>query len=330
MTSYYLGVDIGSTKTHALIADATGRAVGFGHAGPGNHEAIGYAGMAETLRVVSARALAVAGLSIDQIAGAGFGISGFDWLSQRAPMLETIAEAIGLRAPTEVVNDAVLGLVAGTAAGWGVALVGGTGSNCRGRDRAGREGRVTGEGYLFGEGGGSGELVRDAFRAVSRAWSRRGPATRLADVLVAYAGALHVDDLLEGVSLGRYSLRPAAAPLIFEAARGGDRVAQGVIRSAGRALGDLAVGVIRQLDFEHAEFDVVLVGSLFNGGPLFTRAVRDTVRLVAPGARFKRLAAPPVTGAVLLGMQQAGLDIVAPRRALLRTPAELTTKDDRR
>ena len=46
---YFLGVDIGATKTHALIADATGRVVGFGQAGPGNHETVGYEGLIAAL-----------------------------------------------------------------------------------------------------------------------------------------------------------------------------------------------------------------------------------------------------------------------------------------
>jgi N-acetylglucosamine kinase-like BadF-type ATPase len=33
---YFLGVDAGGTKTHALITDETGQAVGFGAGGPGN------------------------------------------------------------------------------------------------------------------------------------------------------------------------------------------------------------------------------------------------------------------------------------------------------
>ena len=32
--AYFLGIDIGGTKSHALIADEEGRAVGFGQAGP--------------------------------------------------------------------------------------------------------------------------------------------------------------------------------------------------------------------------------------------------------------------------------------------------------
>ena len=42
---YYLGADIGSTKTHTLIVDETGRALGFGESGSGNHEDVGYEGM---------------------------------------------------------------------------------------------------------------------------------------------------------------------------------------------------------------------------------------------------------------------------------------------
>jgi len=61
----------------------------------------------------------------------------------------------------------------------------------------------------------------------------------------------------------------------------------------------------------------VLVGSLYDGGPLLTEAMRRTVQAVAPGARLVRLAAPPVVGGILLGMEQAGLDGRAARRQLI-------------
>ena len=38
--NYYLGVDVGGTKTHALIADEAGQALGFATGGPGNWEAV--------------------------------------------------------------------------------------------------------------------------------------------------------------------------------------------------------------------------------------------------------------------------------------------------
>ena len=46
---YYLGVDIGGTKSHALLSDEDGNALGFAEAGPGNHEVVGYAGLRQVL-----------------------------------------------------------------------------------------------------------------------------------------------------------------------------------------------------------------------------------------------------------------------------------------
>jgi N-acetylglucosamine kinase-like BadF-type ATPase len=321
MSHYLLGVDVGATKTHALVADETGATLGFGKSGPGNYQVVGYQGMTQALREAVSQALAVAGITLEQISGAGLGIGGYDWPSQRPQMLAAI-HAAGLRAPLDLVNDAVLGLLAGASESWGVAVVAGTSNNCRGRDRQGREGRVTGEGIRFGEYGGASELVMKALHAVTAAWSRRGDATGLTEAFVQLAGARDADDLLEGLALERYELDAAAAPLVFEVAGAGDRVAQEVIAWAGRELGDLAVGVIRQLALERLSFDVVLVGSLFDGGALLVEPLRATIRAVAPDARLVRLSAPPVVGAVLLGMEQAGIAPAHARAALLQTFAE--------
>ena len=124
---------------------------------------------------------------------------------------------------------------------------------------------------------------------------------------------------MEGITQKRYSIGAEAAPLVFQVAAKGDRVARQVIRWAGKELGSLAIGVIRQLEFELLEFDAVLVGSLYDGGPLLTDTVRRTVHAVAPAACFVRLTAPPVVGGVLLGMEQAGLNMRAVRKRLIKT-----------
>ena len=94
-----------------------------------------------------------------------------------------------------------------------------------------------------------------------------------------------------------------------------------VIRWAAEELASLAIGVIYQLRLEREQFDVVLVGSLYNGGPLFLDPLRTAICAEVPGARFVRLAAPPVVGAVLLGMEQAGVDARAVRPRLIATAA---------
>ena len=315
---YFLGVDIGGTKSHALIADETGRVVGFGQAGPGNHEVVGYAGLQAVLGQITQEALASAQIRRTQIAGAGFGVAGYDWPSELPPTLEAI-RSLGLTCPMDVVNDTVIGLVAGAEEGWGVALVAGTSNNCWGWDEHHRIGRVIGGGMRFGENGGSYELVSQAVIAIAKEWTRRGPATALTPAFVDHFQARDAAHLLEGIQLGRFHPGPDMAPLVFQVARAGDPVAQGLIRWSGEELADLARGVIRQLALQQRAFDVVLVGSMFNSEPMLMEPLRQGILEEAPRARFVRLAVPPVVGAVLLGMQQVGLPIAQMRPRLLET-----------
>ena len=69
-----------------------------------------------------------------------------------------------------------------------------------------------------------------------------------------------------------------------------------------------AVGVIRQLDLQTETFDVVLAGSIFEGGALYLEPLRQVILQSAPGARLVRLDAPPVVGGVLLGMEKSGFN----------------------
>jgi N-acetylglucosamine kinase-like BadF-type ATPase len=304
---YYLGADIGSTKTHTLIVDETGRAVGFGESGSGNHEDVGYEGMLDAMQQGLAQALHSAGLTSTDIAGAGFGVSGYDWPSE-ASATAAVIDRLGLSAPYIYVNDTVPGLVAGAEEGWGVVVVSGTGSNCRGWDREHkREGRVSGHGVMMGEGAGASELIHRAMQIVGYAWSRRGPMTALADAFIHFAGANDLEDLIRGYTVSEYQVGADAAPIVFRVAAEGDEVARDLLHWAGVENGEMANAVIRQLGFENLEFDVVLAGSMFEGGAMMIDPMREAILKFAPGARLVRLRVPPVLGAVLLGMEAAGL-----------------------
>ena len=323
MERYFLGVDIGGTKSQALIANSAGRALGMGLAGPGNHEDVGYEGLAETLHVVTKEALAAAGIKKSQLAGAGFGIAGFDWPGQRELTLAAMRPLELQNVPFEIVNDTIIGLLAGASEGWGLAVVAGTRCNCWGWDRQRRSGCTTGLGLRAGEAAGGYELVDKAIEAVALAWTRRGPPTQISERFVSLVEARDVADLLEGLTLERYRLDASAAPLVFEAAEAGDPVALELILWAGRELGSLAIGVIRQLGFEKLNFEVVLIGSFYNGSPLIIETMRQTIHTVAPNARLVRLTAPPVVGGVLLGIEQTGLSPLPLRDTLIQSTMEL-------
>lgn len=306
MPAYYLGVDTGATKSEALLADSQGQVLGFGRSGPGNWESVGWEGTRVVLQEIISQAAAAAGIGIEDITASGLGLAGCDWPEDHQPH-RTLLREIGLREPITLVNDAVLGLIAGAKTGWGVVISGGTSCNCYGRDAAGRYGRMTGDSSYFGEYAGALELVQYALQAVARAWSLRGPQTQLSDAFVSVTGAEDVDDMLAGLVRGRYTLHAGHAYLVFETAAAGDAVAAEAVDWAGRQLGELANGVIRQLKLADQSFEVILSGSFFRGSPRLQELIAGVVKPEAPAARISRLLVPPVTGAVLLAMEADGL-----------------------
>lgn len=325
MTHYYLGIDIGGTKSHALIADEHGQAVGFGQAGPGNWESVGWDETRRVIHHITAQALASAGLGRTDISGAGFGIGGYDWPEDRAQHV-AIIESLSLPCPFIAGNDTLIALMAGASEGWGVVVIAGTSNNALGRDRQGRLGRMVGSSW-FGEFAGAGEIMHRAQQAVAAAWTRRGPETQLTPAFVAATGAADVEDMLAGLMRNRYDLGARHAPLVFAIADSGDEVAREIIRWAGRELGSLACGIIRQLGFEQIEFELVQAGSIYKGSPLLTAAMHETVLALAPHTRFVRLEASPVVGGVLLGMEAAGVRFDHVRERLIDSVQTFLTPD---
>ena len=259
---------------------------------------------------------------------AGLGLAGFDWPSQEAAHLKAIT-ATGINPPIRLVNDTVLGIVARAREGWGIAVVSGTGCNCRGisRDHQRQARVVGGAGHWSGEAAGGADILARAMRAVTYEWTRRGPATALSQAFLAYTGAQTLDELVEGVYLERYPFDPAMVLLVFETARQVDAQALEVLRWAGHELGSMARGVINQLDLKDEGFDVILIGSIFDGHPLIKETLTETLLPALPGATLVRLSVPPVVGGVLLAMEDAGIDPGGKRQKLIETTKAILNHD---
>jgi N-acetylglucosamine kinase-like BadF-type ATPase len=123
--------------------------------------------------------------------------------------------------------------------------------------------------------------------------------------------------LIDQLAICVEQLDAGLAPLVFQIAKSGDTVGQELVRWAGRELGDLAVGVIRQIELEAEAFEIVLAGSFYKGSPLVIDELKHTILAIAPKAKFVRLNAPPVVGGVILGMQQVGLDTTPAHQQLV-------------
>jgi N-acetylglucosamine kinase-like BadF-type ATPase len=283
---------------------------------------VGYERLGEVLQQSFAGACRMAGISKAEIAGAGFGVAGYDFPSDRAAHIQAVA-SLGLDCPVEVVNDGWNGLFAASTHGIGVNVTAGSGVNCRGRGQNGQEGRVVGNGTDFGEYGGAIEIVSRAAQLVNYAWIKRIQPTKLTSIFLEGTGAKDEMDLMEGLSNHDYHLFPYLAIQIVEAAHTGDQAALEVIRWSGEELGWLAISVARQIEMENEELEIIQSGSIFEAGEIITEPMRKRILEYCPKAKLIRLDGPPVVGPVVLGMEQAGFDGYAIRDRIVRSAKEL-------
>ena len=324
---YLLGIDVGNSKTHALLADLEGRVLGFAEGGCGSYEVLGANGYAQNLKFITNEVVAQSGISPESIVGMGFGLAGYDWPSEKSIMAAGI-EALDIDALYAFDNDVMIGLIAGAEAGWGVAVDAGTGNNVRGRNAQGYTGRITGNSARFGELGGGSELVFLAVIAVTQAWTQRSPATALTQVLMEYAEVDTEAALIEGLAMAQIHLSPILAKDILQVATGGDLVAQEIVHRNARELGLNVNAVIRQLGIQNLAFDVILIGSLFNAGEQVIAPLRETIHAFAPKAQLNRLSVPPVVGAVLLGAEACGVSSGQIHPTLIQSTASKLTLSD--
>ncbi|MBN1231411.1 MAG: hypothetical protein JXA19_06090 [Anaerolineales bacterium] len=307
MGDLLLGVDVGGTKTHAVLSDLLGNILGFIETGSGNWEGIGWDQYQERLAEAIQKVLAQCGGQIQDIHSAAFGIAGYDWPCQ----LEThqnIIRALGIPEPFIVVNDTELGIAAGTTDGWGIALVSGTGCNCRGwsKDRT-RYGRVVGGMTWSAEQAGASGMIEKVMEIVALDWTQRGENSTLSEHMMKAKGASSLFDLIEGLYVGRYSISSQDAPFIFALANSGNPDAIKVLKWMGKQLGNMAIGVIRQIGLQEQEFEIVLVGSLWKGSPIQLAETKKVIQTLARGAKYSFLDFPPVLGASCLAAEVTGI-----------------------
>jgi N-acetylglucosamine kinase-like BadF-type ATPase len=214
-------------------------------------------------------------------------------------------------------NDTFAVLRAGTERTWGVGVVCGFGTNCSAVSPAGRTYRLPALGWIAGDWGGGSDIGEAALWHALRSQDGRGPRTALATSVPAHFGLRRPRQVMEALYLervpeGRMSELP---PIVFDAAAQGDAVARSIVDRQADEVVAMAGTAIRRLRMTGLDVDVVLGGGIFrNGfGPFFAR-IEEGVARVAPRASVRILAAPPVVGAALLGLDRIGASRAAKAR----------------
>ena len=317
-----IGVDGGGTKTEcAALSLDDGRCYAVSGGGT-NYQGCGIKRARDEWGRLIDTALDGLGEAGVAVAAAGLGIAGLDRPKDDA-VIRSEFEQLLPGVPLDLVNDAYLALRAGTDDGVGVGVVSGTGCNAMGANSQGKRFRVGGHGPEFGDLGSASDIGVQALRRTFRSQDGRGPETALVELLLTRLKLARLDDIVDyfladnrAKGHGKYidSFNPGMlAPLVFEAAAGGDGVSISILEWAGSELGLSVLAVARQLFAADEPFPLVMGGSVLQKGA--TTHVRESllahVRREFPLGFPVALDLRPVAGGVLYAMDlvsAAGLE----------------------
>lgn len=298
---YLLGVDAGASKTHCLVADDKGKVLGFGSGGTGNYEVFGLESAMKEIDRAILEAFSMAGIEKADVgyfclAGADFP-EDFEMLEEAVSKLQRVDKVI-------IKNDTLAALKAGIIEEpYGVAVIMGTGTNAVGIGKAGEEARLFGEGYMFGDWGGSGDISREILHKVFRAYDGRGEETILSKKVLEFFQEDDFVSLAKKLYYGKIDRSKILllTPILFECAYQGDKVSVEIVKRIARETALSAYAIMKRLSLVKERVKVVLGGSIFKAkGPLLTDFIRAELHSFNPLAEIVLPIYEPVVGALLL------------------------------
>ncbi len=313
-----IGVDGGGTSTTAWLAEADGKVLGRGVAGPSNAKAVGPENARKALETAIHAAFADAVRPAETVTVACFGLAGFDRPEDKK-LLEDWSAADAWARKLVLVNDGELVLAAGTPEGFGVALISGTGSISVGKAPGGREARAGGWGHLFGDEGSAYDVALAGLRLIAQRHDGRDalrtlrPSKAKENGQAPSGGALteHVCRHLSIDGPGRlvttiYSgafdrTRIAAlAPIVVASADDDPAVASWILEPAGYELGRTALAVARALDWDGPILPLAMAGGfLLSATPVSEAMLAYLKKFSKMEVRESRVT-DPVAGAIVL------------------------------
>ncbi|MFB7515021.1 N-acetylglucosamine kinase [Streptomyces sp. NPDC056144] len=305
-----LAIDAGNSKTDAVVLSRDGAVLGSARGGGFQPPVVGVEAAVDVLAEVVGRAWAAAGGDdrAPAFAHVTACLANAD-LPVEELRLEQALYARHLTRSARVHNDTVALLRAGLDEPRGVAVVCGAGINCAGMTPDGRTARFAALGKISGDWGGGGGLSEEALWHAARAEDGRGDPTELARALPAHFGLVTMAELIEALHLGRiaHGRRYELAPVLFRVAAAGDPVALGLVHRLAEEVVALASVALGRLGLLGEEAPVVLGGSVLAARhPELEGRIVELLGVRAPKATVRFVTAPPVLGAGLLALDEAG------------------------
>ncbi len=252
-------MDVGGTRARCLVADLSGRRLGVGRAGGGNPVSHGVLTAIEQIRTALEQALRDVDRS--RIAASVIGVAGFADDAQAQDAFRVMWSSLGVASRPQVTHDTLVAFAAGTPEANGTVVVSGTGAAAV-EVVDDEQGLVAdGIGWLLGDDGSGFWVGRQALRH-----ALRSGGAELGDDPLTVSVSRHVlgrlgtrVELLRAAYAGPPVALARLAPVVVEAADGGDLAARRILAAAADRLEESAASV-RQAG---ADSPIVLSGGMF-------------------------------------------------------------------
>ena len=300
---HVLGIDAGGTKTVCLLADEHGVVVSEGRGAGANLHTAGELAVEKVLHESMEAAIGDRTITPAAIC---LGIAGVDREDEMLTV-RAVMRRIGYKSRVLVVNDALIGLVAGARDEPGIAINAGTGSIVYGRNAAFEAARAGGWGHMIGDEGSGYWIGRESLAAVMRAADGRGPATGLTAEILTHFN-VNDESRLPRIVYDRELPRASVAalgPIIQRVAEQGDAVAGRILERAAEELVLAASSVATRLEMRGDAFTFYLTGGVFRAVPWLVEELQRRLLEVAPRAQVQVLHGEPAIGAVWLALAEA-------------------------
>lgn len=298
----FLGVDGGGTKTRFALIDSEGRLLAQAQHGTTYHPQVGLDGVREILRSGIDQVLLEAGVQIDAIRHAFFGLPAYGEDSEATAKLQAIPRELLGHGRYACDNDMVCGWAGSLACADGINIVAGTGSIGYGQ-RQGNAARAGGWGEAFSDEGSAYWIAAQGLNVYSRMSDGRLPKGPLHAVFNDALGLGNDLDICARVygeqALSRGDFAKLSL-LVVKAAHLGDTNAANIYTQAGDELAQIADSLRRALDFGAGEtIPLSYSGGAFSAGELLLTPFKEALHRACPTFELRSPIHEPHYGAAL-------------------------------
>jgi len=268
-----LGVEGGGTKTSWVLVEGTPsdlRVLDQGKLPPANFRLAASDELFSRFRELP-----------QEINRAGIFLAGCGTVEDRQSLTRLCA-GVWPDAKVVVGSDRDSGLAAALGHGDGIVVNAGSGSSITGR-RDKRIENAGGWGHILGDVGGGYYLSLQALRLILREYDLHRGEVQFTTRILRALSLNNLDELVRWAQTADKMEVAMLAPVVFEAAAGGDARVMEIIEEGARVLCEYTEAVARRLHVLAPK--VVLLGGLFQRDSIYNHAFRRRLKKVLPDAR---------------------------------------------